>query len=205
MHGLEPRVLLSGEDLKHGPLAKVASIVPLWHEYKTYLSTHAGSSAGFTPSGVGLHVSGDSVAIEAYTTASPKTLETVLKKFQLHDQYRFANGVAGWIPLNNLSAIAALNSLTFARPAWYVLNTGSVTSQGDISLKKAAILPLPPTPPEPPKLTLIPPGARSAIEGTNGRAKHRGHEVIIDSTTLNQDNSTESTRRPSRNGQKAAH
>jgi len=79
------------------------------------------------------------------------------------------------------------------------------TSQGDISLKKAAILPLPPTPPEPPKLTLIPPGARSAIEGTNGRAKHRGHEVIIDSTTLNQDNSTESTRRPSRNGQKAAH
>jgi DUF4097 and DUF4098 domain-containing protein YvlB len=71
------------------------------------------------------------------------------------------------------------------------------TSQGDISLKKAAILPLPPTPPEPPKLTLIPPAARSAIEGASGRAKHRGREVIVDKTTLNQSNSTEPIRRSS--------
>jgi DUF4097 and DUF4098 domain-containing protein YvlB len=71
------------------------------------------------------------------------------------------------------------------------------TSQGDIALKKAAILPLPPTPPEPPKLTLIPPAARSAIEGANGRAKHRSREVIVDKTTLNQSNSTESIRPPS--------
>lgn len=45
------------------------------------------------------------------------------------------------------------------------------TSQADISLKKAMVLPLPPVPPEPPKLTLIPPEARSAIEGAQAQAK----------------------------------
>jgi DUF4097 and DUF4098 domain-containing protein YvlB len=38
------------------------------------------------------------------------------------------------------------------------------TSQGDISLKKASILPLPPTPPAPPKITMLPPEARDAKE-----------------------------------------
>jgi DUF4097 and DUF4098 domain-containing protein YvlB len=38
------------------------------------------------------------------------------------------------------------------------------TSQGDVSLKKASILPLPPTPPAPPKLTALPPEARQSIE-----------------------------------------
>ncbi|MBN9618032.1 MAG: hypothetical protein BGO25_00690 [Acidobacteriales bacterium 59-55] len=68
------------------------------------------------------------------------------------------------------------------------------TSQGDIALKKAAILPLPPTPPEPPKLTFIPPTARSAVEGASVRTKHRSREVIVDKTTLNQSTSTESIR-----------
>jgi len=45
------------------------------------------------------------------------------------------------------------------------------TSHGDISLKKASILPLPPTPPTPPRLTLVPPEARSAIEGAEAQAK----------------------------------
>jgi DUF4097 and DUF4098 domain-containing protein YvlB len=38
------------------------------------------------------------------------------------------------------------------------------TSQGDVSLKKASILPLPPTPPTPPKLTILPPGTPGADE-----------------------------------------
>jgi DUF4097 and DUF4098 domain-containing protein YvlB len=38
------------------------------------------------------------------------------------------------------------------------------TSQGDVSLKKASILPLPPTPPTPPKLTVLPPGVPGAEE-----------------------------------------
>lgn len=45
------------------------------------------------------------------------------------------------------------------------------TSHGDIALKKTSVMPLPPTPPAPPKLTLLPPEARSAVEGANAEAK----------------------------------
>ncbi len=51
------------------------------------------------------------------------------------------------------------------------------TSQGDVSLKKASILPLPPTPPAPPKLTVLPPGvpgaeeANRAVREANAEAK----------------------------------
>jgi DUF4097 and DUF4098 domain-containing protein YvlB len=45
------------------------------------------------------------------------------------------------------------------------------TSHGDIALKKTNIQPLPPTPPMPPKLTIIPPEAKSAIEGAKAEAK----------------------------------
>jgi DUF4097 and DUF4098 domain-containing protein YvlB len=45
------------------------------------------------------------------------------------------------------------------------------TSQGDVSLKKASIMPLPPIPPMPPKLTALPPDARHAIEDANRAAR----------------------------------
>jgi DUF4097 and DUF4098 domain-containing protein YvlB len=38
------------------------------------------------------------------------------------------------------------------------------TSQGDVSLKKASLLPLPPIPPAPPKLTALPPSVHQATE-----------------------------------------
>jgi DUF4097 and DUF4098 domain-containing protein YvlB len=54
------------------------------------------------------------------------------------------------------------------------------TSHGDISLKKATILPLPPTPPTPPKLTLVPPEARSAIEGAKAQAKEAERSAAVE-------------------------
>jgi DUF4097 and DUF4098 domain-containing protein YvlB len=38
------------------------------------------------------------------------------------------------------------------------------TSQGDISIKKASVMPLPPLPPMPPKITIIAPDARQALQ-----------------------------------------
>ncbi|MEO6909588.1 MAG: DUF4097 family beta strand repeat-containing protein [Edaphobacter sp.] len=46
-----------------------------------------------------------------------------------------------------------------------------VTSQGDIALKKSAILPLPSTPPEPQKLTLFPPEAKRSAEDAKAQAR----------------------------------
>jgi hypothetical protein len=48
------------------------------------------------------------------------------------------------------------------------------TSQGDVSLKKASIMPLPPMPPMPPKLTALPPlppGTRESIDDARQAAR----------------------------------
>jgi len=45
------------------------------------------------------------------------------------------------------------------------------TSQGDISLKKGSLLPLPPTPPEPPKMTTLPPDVRHSIDDADRAAR----------------------------------
>jgi DUF4097 and DUF4098 domain-containing protein YvlB len=58
------------------------------------------------------------------------------------------------------------------------------TSQGDISLKKASIMPLPPTPPAPPKLTLVPPtppdapgDVRQAVREATAQARQAAREA----------------------------
>ena len=45
------------------------------------------------------------------------------------------------------------------------------TSQGDVSLKKARIAPLPPAPPAPPRLTMVPPDTREAIQEAKEAAR----------------------------------
>ncbi len=51
------------------------------------------------------------------------------------------------------------------------------TTQGDVSLKKASILPLPPTPPNPPKLTALPPDAARSIEDAKQAAREAAKEA----------------------------
>ena len=51
------------------------------------------------------------------------------------------------------------------------------TSQGDVSLKKGSIMPLPPTPPAPPKLTALPPEARQSIEDAKQAAREATAEA----------------------------
>jgi DUF4097 and DUF4098 domain-containing protein YvlB len=52
------------------------------------------------------------------------------------------------------------------------------TTQGDVSVKKGSIMPLPPTPPTPPKLTALPPGTREAIED----ARQSAHEAAAEAS-----------------------
>jgi DUF4097 and DUF4098 domain-containing protein YvlB len=51
------------------------------------------------------------------------------------------------------------------------------TSQGDISLKKGSIMPLPPLPPMPPKITVLPPDARQAIQDAKQEARDATREA----------------------------
>jgi DUF4097 and DUF4098 domain-containing protein YvlB len=50
------------------------------------------------------------------------------------------------------------------------------TSQGDVSLKKASIQPLPPTPPSPPKITVLP-ETRQSIEDIKRQARDAGRDA----------------------------
>jgi DUF4097 and DUF4098 domain-containing protein YvlB len=45
------------------------------------------------------------------------------------------------------------------------------TSQGDVSLKKASLMPLPPAPPSPPRLTDLPPDVRQSIQDATQAAR----------------------------------
>ena len=51
------------------------------------------------------------------------------------------------------------------------------TSQGDVSLKKASLMPLPPVPPPPPKLTALPPDARESIDEAKQAAREATAEA----------------------------
>jgi DUF4097 and DUF4098 domain-containing protein YvlB len=51
------------------------------------------------------------------------------------------------------------------------------TSQGDVSIKKASLMPLPPMPPAPPKLTALPPDARQSIEDAKQAAREATAEA----------------------------
>jgi DUF4097 and DUF4098 domain-containing protein YvlB len=51
------------------------------------------------------------------------------------------------------------------------------TSQGDVSLKKGSVMPMPPTPPAPPKLTLVPSEARQSIADAKQAAREAAAEA----------------------------
>jgi len=51
------------------------------------------------------------------------------------------------------------------------------TTQGDISLKQASVMPLPPMPPAPPKLTGLPPNVHQSIEDAREAAREARQEA----------------------------
>ncbi|WP_158790498.1 DUF4097 family beta strand repeat-containing protein [Granulicella sp. L60] len=51
------------------------------------------------------------------------------------------------------------------------------TTQGDVELKQASIMPLPPMPPMPPKITVIPPDAQQSIKDANKIAQQAMQEA----------------------------
>jgi DUF4097 and DUF4098 domain-containing protein YvlB len=52
-----------------------------------------------------------------------------------------------------------------------------ITTQGDVSLKKASLMPLPPAPPAPPKLTALPPGTQESIDEAKEAAREATAEA----------------------------
>src|SRR4051812_19397838 len=138
--GLEPRTLLSATDpldAKHGPLAKIGSeLIGTWGQYQATLHSHgATAAAAFRPNDPLLHLSGGNIQIEAYTSGNPATLAGELAAIGATSVQSYVHGATASVPARAISALAALPDLTFARPAWYTTNAGSVTSQGDPAIR----------------------------------------------------------------------
>jgi subtilisin-like proprotein convertase family protein len=134
IEALEGRVFLSataGSKSKPAPVSKVGTaLLSASQEYASYRA--AGKAANqFHSKDKLLLTQSDSVAIQAYTLGDPKKLEADLLKLKGTHLKRFQNGVAGLIPLDQISQLSSLASLNFARPIWARTMTGSVTSQGD--------------------------------------------------------------------------
>jgi hypothetical protein len=60
------------------------------------------------------------------------------------------------------------------------------TSQGDISLKKASVAPLPPLPPAPPRLTEMPPDLHQSIADAKASAREAEHKAREDAAEARQ-------------------
>ena len=139
--GLEPRTLLSATDpldVKNGPLAKVGpELIGAWNQFQNLLRSRGpAATAGFRPSDPLLHLgAGGGIEIEAYTNGNPATLAAELASLGAKNVQSYANGASAAVPAAEISALAALPDLNFARPVEFTLNTGSVTSQGDSVLR----------------------------------------------------------------------
>src|SRR5829696_5945139 len=93
-------------DVKHGPVAKVASgLAAAFHEFGAHVA-RGKPAATFHTSDRLLHGAGDRVAVEAYTTGEGVTLEADLRAIGGSELHRFGNSVAGLIPYGKIAALA---------------------------------------------------------------------------------------------------
>jgi hypothetical protein len=112
---LEKRQLLS-HVASHGPLGKLDStLVATYQQYLDSPTTTPGN-----------------IEVQAYTNIGQRTkLVTALKRLNGLDVSGTGREVDAYVPVSNLGKLASLASLRFATTPSYVVNTGSVTSQGD--------------------------------------------------------------------------
>ncbi len=89
----------------------------------------------FTPTNQLLHVRDNAVQVEVQTLGNGKTLYKELKKLHLYGAGASGKAVWGWLPINQLGELVTIPALASARAVQAALATGSVTSQGDTSLR----------------------------------------------------------------------
>lgn len=101
-----------GRDLegKDGPLAKAGrSLLVLYHEYEAFRTRHPDSTFSSTISG--LPTRNGRVAVEAVATDSAGALLTDLETLGLEDGLTGGRVVSGWLPIDQIPAMARLESL----------------------------------------------------------------------------------------------
>src|SRR4030095_14725870 len=81
-----------------------------------------------------LHIADNRIAIEA-AADDPVALKNSMTPLLFRRASIAGHMVSGWLPLGRLKDLAKLPGLRFARPALFTTRAGSVTSQGDTTLR----------------------------------------------------------------------
>ena len=119
---------------KDSPLAKVGgALAQLYEEYQSYVQEGGGGEFAATNSF--LPVAGTLVLIDAAASGGAGVLQTDLEALALQSASRFGSIVSGRLPISAIPQLAALDSLQFARPAYFTTHVGLTTSQGDAAMR----------------------------------------------------------------------
>jgi hypothetical protein len=113
-------------------------LLALCGEHQTYLQTpdaRARGPSGFTSRNPLAPIAEGYVVIDTAAEGDPEALASDLEALGLEDPAVFGRMVSGRLPLAAIPAFEDLSSLRFARPAYAMTLTGSVTSQGDAAMR----------------------------------------------------------------------
>ena len=128
-----------GKDLvgKDGPMAKIGPDLALtFHEHRDYVARGGLPKLKhkFRPSMPLVRVKDDAVVVDIVAQDDINKLTIDLLALGMKDIEVYGRFISGRLPIATLDTAASLNNLRFARPAYAMTHTGSVTSQGDAAM-----------------------------------------------------------------------
>ena len=119
------------QGFKDGPLVKVGT--GLAEVYQQYQDAQL-SGVAFRANTPAISATSETIVIEAVATNNVAQLQADLESLGLQNPSSAGHMVSGVLPISAIPDVAALDSLRFARPAYYLTRAGSVTSQGDATM-----------------------------------------------------------------------
>jgi len=81
------------------------------------------------------------VLVDATANGDARLLRSGLQQLGAKDLYVYPPMVSGWVPVNALDQIAAMDSLRFLRPSRAMARTGAAISQGDFAIRGPSVRP----------------------------------------------------------------
>lgn len=137
--GADPGVITlrgSGPLLSKSAVSKVGGdLVRLHAEYQAHRNSPAARASVFKSANPLVRVAQNSVAIDTAAEGDPQVLAADLRALGAERVTVFGRQVSVRLPVAAIPALRALPSLRLARPAYAITQTGSVTSQGDASMR----------------------------------------------------------------------
>ena len=108
------------------------NLIALYDQYSRHLAQSSASSLSDDPL---VRRVDDGVVVDAVASGDVEILKADLVSLGMQGAVAFGRIVSGQLPISSIPVAAALTSLRFAQTAKAVTNSGSVTSQGDLSMR----------------------------------------------------------------------